>query len=193
MPEPVFYSQTGQDRFVYELLIKNNPDPVLKGYFLDIGCNDPVYISNTYMLEQLGWTGCLLDVHEGMLEKCKAKRTSLCYLADATKFDWNTLPYRHFNYLSVDVDQHTVPTIDRLLQSGLTFDVATIEHDCYYFGIQLRDYLRDKFIKAGYHLYVADVCNNDGFYNSFEDWWVSEKYKNITIDQSFITTIHKRQ
>lgn len=188
-----FYSQANQDRFVYEILIKSNPNPVLNGTFLDIGCNDPVEISNTYALEQLGWTGCLLDIHEGMIDKCRAKRTSLCLVADATKFDWNTLPYTHFNYLSIDVDQHTEPTIDSLLNSKLSFDIATIEHDCYFFGTTYRDRLREKLTRAGYHLYIGDVCNDDGFYNSFEDWWVSEKYKNINFDQSFINTIHKRQ
>lgn len=188
MSQSIFNSQAGQDRFVYELLVKNNPNPVIKGLFLDIGCNDPITFNNTYVLEQLGWSGYLFDVHEGMVNSCRSARTSQVYLTDTTAFNWEQLPQKHYNYISADVDYSTIPTVEKLFKSNITFDVATIEHDCYQYGTQHRDCLRSMLLAAGYVMYAGDVCVNDGYFNSFEDWWVSPKYKDIAIDRSFITT-----
>ena len=52
-----FKSQYGQDYYLYNLnLIKK------KGFFVEIGCNDPIYNSNSYFLEkQLKYNGISID------------------------------------------------------------------------------------------------------------------------------------
>lgn len=40
-----------------------------KGYFVDAGCCDGEYISNTYKLEKLGWSGICIDVFPTNFEK----------------------------------------------------------------------------------------------------------------------------
>jgi FkbM family methyltransferase len=52
-----FKSQIGQDEWVCKML-NNKRD----GYFLDIGANDGVWMSNTYYLEKkLGWIGICVE------------------------------------------------------------------------------------------------------------------------------------
>ena len=46
-----YYSQRGQDLLMDILFHKDD------GFFLDIGGNDPIKISNTYYFEKKGWKG----------------------------------------------------------------------------------------------------------------------------------------
>jgi FkbM family methyltransferase len=52
-----FPSQIGQDRWVAEAVFPG----VTNGYFLDVGSADGVENSNTWALEQRGWTGICVD------------------------------------------------------------------------------------------------------------------------------------
>lgn len=52
-----FPSQIGQDRWVSEVVFPG----VSSGYFLDVGSADGVADSNTWALEQRGWTGACVD------------------------------------------------------------------------------------------------------------------------------------
>ena len=46
-----FHSQAGQDLFVFSMFAGR------PGYFVDVGAFDGVHISNTLVLETLGWDG----------------------------------------------------------------------------------------------------------------------------------------
>ena len=50
-------SQLGQDEWVLSVF------PNKEGYFVDIGCADGIYLSNTNKLEQNGWKGLCIDVN----------------------------------------------------------------------------------------------------------------------------------
>ena len=50
-------SQLGQDDWVLSVF------PNTEGYFVDIGCADGIYLSNTNKLEQNGWKGLCIDVN----------------------------------------------------------------------------------------------------------------------------------
>ena len=50
------YSLEGEDRIIDSLLRKANI-----GTYFDIGCSDPIEISNTYWFYQRGWTGLCVD------------------------------------------------------------------------------------------------------------------------------------
>jgi len=52
-----FPSQAGQDRWVAEVVFPGVKD----GYFLDVGSADGVVNSNTWALEQRGWSGVCVD------------------------------------------------------------------------------------------------------------------------------------
>jgi FkbM family methyltransferase len=45
-----------------------------KGFFLDIGANDGLHGSNTYLLEQHGWKGILIEASPGLAATCQHTR-----------------------------------------------------------------------------------------------------------------------
>lgn len=136
------------------------------GTFLDIGCNHPIDGSNTYALEQLGWTGLLVDCMPEACQLCRDIRTSKVEQVDAKSNRW--LP-AHYDYLSLDVDDATAETLYHLVADGVTFTVATIEHDSYRLGPGPKDQMRHILLNAGYSLSRADItCGG----KAFEDWWI---------------------
>jgi len=70
-----YYSQIGQDKYVYENVYKSNKKD---GYFLDIGAYDGVTFSNTLFFEQLGWKGCCVEPASEPFQKLKAARKCVC-------------------------------------------------------------------------------------------------------------------
>jgi FkbM family methyltransferase len=44
------------------------------GYFVEVGANDPVFDSKTWNLEQLGWTGLLIEPQPELAQRLKATR-----------------------------------------------------------------------------------------------------------------------
>ncbi len=51
------YSQHGEDRGLVALLSRIG----VRGTYVDVGCNHPVRLSNTYLLYTLGWRGICID------------------------------------------------------------------------------------------------------------------------------------
>lgn len=155
-----FYSQAGQDRFVWELL------PKRFGLFIDIGCGGDQW-SNTLALEQQGWRGLLFDIGEGSA----IGRLSEYHQTDATVVNWKKLlgPVDYFDYLSLDIDSASLAALKNMPLAQMHFGVITIEHDSYRFGNAARDEMRRILSGAGYDLICEDVMIED----PFEDWWVS--------------------
>jgi FkbM family methyltransferase len=52
-----YRSQYGQDYYLWTTILKRSSS----GFFVDIGGNHPVDLSNSYFLEQRGWTGLAFD------------------------------------------------------------------------------------------------------------------------------------
>lgn len=63
---PDSFSQFGEDRLVWDFFGGRRD-----GYFIEVGANDPISLSQTYLLEQNGWTGLLVEPHP---EKAEALR-----------------------------------------------------------------------------------------------------------------------
>jgi hypothetical protein len=164
------YSQAGQDQWVFDTLVVGAAQ--MTGTFLDIGCADPVTWNNTYALELVGWRGLLADNDSHACQLCRAKRQSLVIQQDVTKMDWSrVLPPYNFDYLSLDVDSATQAALECLLRDGVTWRMATIEHDSYRFGPGPRSAMRKMLYGAGYVCFKEDVCATPGM--PFEDWWVN--------------------
>jgi len=72
-----FYSQCGEDKFVYEKYFKDKKG----GVFLELGAMDGVIYSNTKFFEDTnGWTGVLIEPHPSMFRTLQANRPgSKCY------------------------------------------------------------------------------------------------------------------
>ena len=178
-------SQIGQDRFVYELLVK--PEGLLTGTFLDIGSHTPMEINNTFALEQLGWRGLLIDLQEYPFT---AARKSPFIQADATKINWSAqlanigLYGAVIDYVSLDVDEAQLDALRNLLESGVRCRVATVEHDGYRFGKDRVEALRALMQEHGYTLLAADVCLNEKGI-PFEDWYVDATKVDMKLAQQF--------
>jgi FkbM family methyltransferase len=65
----IFTSQYGEDEF----LVEHGLVPS-KGVFVDVGAGDPVRFSNTYSLEQAGWTGLCVDADAEQVEALRRVR-----------------------------------------------------------------------------------------------------------------------
>ena len=175
MTEFISYSQAGQDKFVYDTLVK--PTNYINGTFLDIGCGFPIEINNTYSLEQLGWRGVLIDKDPGFVESCRQQRQSPVVEADATTMIWGNDSGRVIDYLSLDIDDEEgkeskmLIVLRNLLAAGLSFRVITFEHNRYFLGDSVRIPSREILLNAGYTRAMPDVAT-DGL--EYEDWWTRD-------------------
>lgn len=162
-------SQAGQDEYVYRVLAKSN------GTFFDIGSQNPVEINNSHALELIGWTGFLFDVNLDVADETRKTRSSPFVHADMVAFDWdsfleaNTLVNTRIDYLSLDIDEASLPALRKIPFDKVSFNVCTIEHDRYRFGPNVAQEMRDIMQRNGYHMICKDVMY-DG--NPFEDWYV---------------------
>jgi FkbM family methyltransferase len=64
------YSQGGEDLILAKLFSYKS-----EGLFIDVGANDPVELSNTYLFYKMGWNGISFEPIPSLAEKFKKKRT----------------------------------------------------------------------------------------------------------------------
>lgn len=167
----VNFSQLHQDMFVLCLL-----DGKRGGSYLEIGAHEPVFISNTYLLEStFGWRGVGIELDADMVRRHGARRKNPCRCEDALRVDYGALVESAglpevIDYLSIDVDPPavTLAALQRIPHARCRFRVITFEHDYTAGGalerIESRRYLRS----LGYLPIVTDVCWKDWI---VEDWW----------------------
>lgn len=65
-----YYSQSGQDKWIIEKFFPRKEF----GTFVDIGANDGISLSNTYLLEQRGWKGIAVEPNPYIYEKLVKNR-----------------------------------------------------------------------------------------------------------------------
>lgn len=181
MPEDRFtsYSQAAQDRFVHVVLVK--PEGLLKGTFVDIGAHHPTSLSNTRGLEELGWRGWLVEMDNAYGGMLRRERKSEVIEQDARTVDWSHLPAT-VDYLSLDVDEHSLEALKRLPHETTRFRVITAEHNAYAYDT-LRGPMREFLTSLGYLMICSDV-RFDG--NPFEDWWIDPQSVPVVRCQRFI-------
>ena len=166
-------SQASQDLFVYKILGKNP-----SGTFMDVGCQDPKHISNSWALEKFcGWKGVCIDL-EDYSEKFKQERSATFMQLDLLKDDWfnkfaANCPFDYtqpIDYLSFDIDESTLGVLPKFPFYKLKFKLLTVEHDKYRFGQRTQDVIASILLAYGYRT----VCTNVSCYNNgqpYEDWW----------------------
>jgi FkbM family methyltransferase len=72
MENPIkYYSQIGQDKYYIENIVNHKRN----GYFIDIGANNGINLSNTYVLEKnYNWKGLCVEVDDNLFEELKKNR-----------------------------------------------------------------------------------------------------------------------
>jgi len=176
-------SQAGQDYFVYKIIGTS-------GTFLDIGCNDPQYINNTYSLEKVGWKGVCIDIDD-YSQKYSNERTATFIQADLLSENWfdkfsekNTIDYsKPIDYLSFDIDEASVTALSNFPFNKLNFKLITVEHDKYRFGQLAQDRISEILRDAGYKICCSNVSCKDSLFQPFEDWY----YNPRLIDETSIS------
>jgi FkbM family methyltransferase len=69
------YSMSGEDLFIKHLFGKNKRS----GFYVDIGCNNPIQKSNTFKLYLKGWNGICADGNATLVKKFrKIRKKDIC-------------------------------------------------------------------------------------------------------------------
>jgi len=69
-----YYSQYGQDKYVYDTFFHGKKN----GVFLEIGADDGVTLSNTKFFEERGWTGICIEPRPNAYQLLIRNRTCIC-------------------------------------------------------------------------------------------------------------------
>lgn len=168
------YSQSWQDLFVLTML-----DGKRNGTYLEIGCGNPIYINNTYLLEQFDYAGISIDIE--LNNEWKSLRSKNKYIvADAKQIDYTEILRdmpKQIDYLQLDIDpeQATLEVLKKLPHSSHRFSVITYETDSFKGDMETRNTSREFLKSLGYEMIVNDVGvkqYSDSSWVPFEDWYV---------------------
>lgn len=78
-----YYSQIKQDKWVIDYFGEN-----YKGFFIEIGANNGITLSNTYTLEKIGWNGVCVDASSEYIKSLPENRpNSICLIAAISDYD----------------------------------------------------------------------------------------------------------
>lgn len=66
-----FYSEYGEDRWIFDNLRSAMVELPLDGIYLDVGCGHPQFMSNTAWLRDRGWFGLAIDANPKYAEHWK--------------------------------------------------------------------------------------------------------------------------
>ena len=166
------YSQSMQDLFVLTMLNgKKN------GVYVEIGGDQPISISNTYLLEkEFGWMGVSFELDGDKVSYFNTIRDNKCICADATVYDYKFLfeernyP-KQIDYLQLDIDPapQTLEALKKLPLDDHRFSVITYETDVYRHGPDIQEEQIGILKSYGYQLVAKNVqCEG----NPYEDWWI---------------------
>jgi FkbM family methyltransferase len=119
---PRFYSQTGEDMILNQMLGKR------KGTYIDIGSGYPIWYSNTYFLYRRGWTGVLVDPIRKNVKYSKfLRRRDTVILGAVSRHQGKAIFHEFKNYAYSTLD---ASAYESRLASGLelraSYEVETI-------------------------------------------------------------------
>jgi len=169
------YSHAGQDLLV--VLMFNGKRC---GYYLEIGAQDPIKNSNTFLLESdYGWRGVSFELRKDFSTFFSYRRKNLCIQADAAAVNYlPLLKEKNFpnqiDFLQVDIEpaEATLAALKQLPHEHYRFSLIIFEHDCYQAGSAVKRESRLFLASKGYKIFAQDVQFRG---LSFEDWWIDPR------------------
>lgn len=196
----MFYSQAGQDEWVYNL-IRN------KGFFVDVGAYDGVQTSNTYFLEQKGWEGICIEANADVFKKLVKNRRStnvnqavtdhsgVCMfgidkIGGNNSIECNTLNNilkdygcpKEIDYLSLDIEGHELNVLSCFDFDKWKVKLITVEHNLYLEGSERKNKIFKLLTSKGFTRVKEDVkCldTNPLYFNQpYEDWYAKNTFHN---------------
>jgi len=161
----------------------------LPGRWLEIGANDPLKGgNNTALLELYGWTGISLELDPQFKPAWQRswRNDAVLQIADATTFDYASIDDKHFDYIQLDVEPPSVTfkCLQRIIESGITAECLTFEHDLYAnpSNAEYKEKAYNLLTKHGYRRAIEGVLRIDMPQVNFEDWYVREDHPFPTQD-----------
>lgn len=188
------YSQAGQDQWIYSLFEERNQENC---FFLDIGANDGVSISNTLLLEQKGWKGICVEPNREEYKrlesnrKCKTLEVAIsnyngyCGFREAGLLGEIEAGDSHkcitlreltqesptvIQYLSLDIEGFEYKALTQFPFDTHIVEAITVEHNRYLGDTSLKDSIYDLLTQNNYVRVKEDVLV-DGLF-PFEDWYL---------------------
>ncbi|MDO9547943.1 MAG: FkbM family methyltransferase [Candidatus Marinimicrobia bacterium] len=140
-----YYSQCGQDKWIIERLFPDKKN----GTFVDVGAYDGITFSNTYFLEQKGWTGLAVEPTPSVYERLVKNRQCItingCVAQQSGKkrFRVITGDAQMLNGLVDEYDARHIKRIKKELDS-YGGEYKDIEINCYNFNELLESHGIDK-------------------------------------------------
>lgn len=181
------YSQCMQDVFVLSAAdqYKNSHS------YLEFGASSPVIVSNTYLLEQLGWIGLSYEFDLLMYKEFKLERKNPIlygnvfdheiesdikeyHIADADGF---------IDYVQFDIDptEDTLNLLPMFLGTGYKAGIITFEHNKYLDGDKYKNDAKI-LLNKDYDLVVENISPTPDM--PFEDWYIHKDYKSNWVQKS---------
>lgn len=170
------YSRSWQDLFVLSVL-----DGKTNGFFLEIGANDPIAYSNTYLLEsKFGYTGISIDIDGDYRTLWDTYRSASFVEQDALTIDYSQLLKQNdapkiIDYLQLDIEpgDNTFAALKLIPFDEYQFQTITFETELFRGNIDVREQSREYLINLGYMLVSKDVAMYlNPFWVLYEDWYV---------------------
>lgn len=146
------------------------------GTYLEIGSSDPIYNSNTYLLEkQYAWKGISVEIDQQKVDAFNKERTNKAICLNAKNISYIDVIHQlgdFVDYLQIDCDPSAVSleVLKKVPFDRIRFKCITFEHDYFNEKNHVRDSSRKILMKNGYVM-VADNVGTD-INSPFEDWWV---------------------
>lgn len=105
----ISYSQCGEDVIIRTIFGKNKR----QGFYVDIGCNNPIQKSNTFKLYLKGWSGICVDGNEILMKKFrKIRKRDICLNEIVSDESRDLIFYQ-------DDLNHELSSVDPVLGEGL--------------------------------------------------------------------------
>lgn len=152
-------SENHEDEFAHRLLTDSTPS--FKGTFLDIGCGHGRHGSNTFTLEEAGWSGWMLDTNKDLMMLNSRFRKCKTFYVDNYTISWADVIPSTVDYISC----RDPSAVKAFPWHTIRFRVLTIIHG------EHKEEFRRLMAEQKYVLLAADVCNDFG-YQPFADWFV---------------------
>lgn len=176
------YSQAYQDAFA----IACNGWKA-NGTFVDLGAGDPVAGSNTFALEERGWSGLVADIATENELRAHRIRSNVYGDAFDPAVDEEIRRHSVIDFLSLDLEppELTLRRLASLPLGRVKFKVACVEHDLYRGNESIRAAMRGILEWHGYRMAAADVRmlaeSEDGLVLvPVEDWWIHPQFVSLS-------------
>ena len=130
-----YCSQSGQDKWIIEKLFPGKKN----GFFVDIGANDGITFSNTYLLEKMGWNGLAVEpipsVYDKLVENRLCRTVNGCVAPVSGKERFRVIT-GYPQMLSGLVDEYDPRHIERINRELDSYggEYTDIEVKCYNFN-----------------------------------------------------------